>query len=30
MSWQRIGAVNSRYKWVAKTLGVNFVDKIIG
>jgi len=24
--WRHIGAVNSRYKWVAKTLGVTFVD----
>ena len=27
VSWQRIGAVNSRYEWVAKTLGVIFVDQ---
>jgi len=26
VSWRRIGAVNSRYEWVAQTLGVNFVD----
>ena len=26
VSWRRIGAVNSRYKWIANTLGVNFVD----
>ena len=26
MSWHCIGAVNSRYEWVAKTLGVTFVD----
>ena len=25
MSWWRIGAVNSRYEWVASTLGVTFV-----
>jgi lysophospholipase L1-like esterase len=24
--WRRIGAVNSRYDWVAKTLGVTFGD----
>ena len=26
VSWRRNGAVNSRYEWVAKTLGVTFVD----
>jgi hypothetical protein len=26
MSWRRIGAVNSRYEWVAQTLVVTFVD----
>jgi hypothetical protein len=26
MSWRRIGALNSRYNWVAKTLDVTFVD----
>jgi hypothetical protein len=26
VSWRRIGAVNTRYQWVAKTLGVTFVD----
>ena len=26
LSWRRIGAVNSRYEWVTKTLGVTFVD----
>ena len=26
MSWLRIGAVNSRYDWVVKMLGVTFVD----
>ena len=26
MSWQRIGAINSRYEWLAQTLGVTFVD----
>ena len=26
MSWRRIGAVNDRLVWVAKTLGENFVD----
>ena len=26
VSWRRIGAVNSRYDWVAQTLGVRFVD----
>ena len=25
VSWRRIGAVNSRYEWVANALGVNFV-----
>ena len=26
VSWRRIGAVNDRLEWVAKTLGVAFVD----
>ena len=26
VSWRRTGAVNSRYDWVAKMLGVTFVD----
>jgi hypothetical protein len=26
VSWQRIGALNGRYDWIAKTLGVTFVD----
>jgi len=26
MSWRCIGAVNDRLEWVAKTLGVTFVD----
>jgi len=26
VSWQHIGAINSRYEWLAQTLGVNFVD----
>jgi len=26
VSWRRIGAVNSRYEWVAQKLGVTFVD----
>jgi hypothetical protein len=26
VSWQWIGALNNRYDWVAKTLGVTFVD----
>jgi hypothetical protein len=26
VSWWRIGALNSRYDWIAKTLGVTFVD----
>jgi hypothetical protein len=26
VSWRRTGAVNSRYDWVAQTLGVTFVD----
>jgi hypothetical protein len=26
VTWQRIGAVNNRYDWVAKTLGACFVD----
>ena len=26
MSWRCIGALNSRYEWVAQTLGVTFVD----
>jgi hypothetical protein len=27
LSWRRIGAVNTRYEWVAQTLGVTFVDQ---
>jgi len=26
MSWHRVGAINSRYESVAKTLGVTFED----
>jgi len=26
VSWRRIGTVNDRLEWVAKTLGVTFVD----
>jgi lysophospholipase L1-like esterase len=26
VSWRRIGAFNGRYDWIAKTLGVTFVD----
>ena len=26
VSWRHIGVVNSRYEWVAQTLGVTFVD----
>jgi hypothetical protein len=26
VSWRRIGAVNSRYEWIEKTLAVTFVD----
>jgi hypothetical protein len=26
--WLRIGTVNRRYEWVAKILGVNFVDPV--
>lgn len=26
VSWRRIGALNDRYDWVARTLGVTFVD----
>jgi len=26
VSWRRNGAVNSRYEWIAKTIGVTFVD----
>jgi hypothetical protein len=26
VSWRRIGAINDRYDWVAKTLGVTFVN----
>lgn len=26
LSWRRIGALNDRYEWIAKTLGVTFVD----
>ena len=27
VSWRRFGAVNDRLEWVAKTLGVSFVDR---
>jgi len=27
VSWRRIGAVNNRLEWVAKTLGVTFIDR---
>jgi hypothetical protein len=26
VSWRRIGALNGRYDWTAKTLGITFVD----
>jgi len=26
MAWRRIGALNDRYDWIAKSLGVTFVD----
>jgi hypothetical protein len=26
VSWRWIGALNSRYNWIAKTLGITFVD----
>jgi hypothetical protein len=26
VSWRCIGAINSRYEWVAQTLGLTFVD----
>jgi hypothetical protein len=26
VSWRRIRAINNRYDWVAKTLGVTFID----
>jgi hypothetical protein len=26
MTWPLIGAVNDKYNWVAKSLGVSFVD----
>jgi hypothetical protein len=26
VTWRRIGASNDRYDWIAKTLGVTFVD----
>ena len=26
MAWRRIGALNDRYDWIAKALGVTFVD----
>ena len=26
VAWRRIGALNDRYDWIAKTLGVTFVD----
>jgi hypothetical protein len=30
VAWRRIGAVNDRLEWVANTLGVTFVDPIVG
>ena len=26
MSWRSIGALNDRYDWISRTLGVTFVD----
>jgi hypothetical protein len=26
VAWRRIGVLNGRYDWIAKTLGVTFVD----
>jgi hypothetical protein len=26
VAWRLIGALNDRYEWIAKTLGVTFVD----
>jgi hypothetical protein len=26
VSWRRIGALNGRYDWIEKTLGITFVD----
>jgi hypothetical protein len=26
VSWWRVGALNDRYNWIAKTLGTTFVD----
>jgi hypothetical protein len=26
VSWRRIGALNTRHDWIARTLGVTFVD----
>jgi hypothetical protein len=26
VTWRRIGALNNRYDWIAKTMGVTFVD----
>ena len=26
VAWRRIGALNDRYDWIAKTLGITFVD----
>jgi hypothetical protein len=28
VSWWRIGALNVRYNWITKTLGITFVDPI--
>ena len=30
VSWRLIGAVNTRYEWVAETLGITFVEQIVG
>jgi hypothetical protein len=27
VSWQRIGALNGRYDWIVKTMGITFVDQ---
>jgi len=27
VSWRRIGALNDRYDWIAKTMGVTFMDR---
>jgi hypothetical protein len=26
VTWQRIGALNDRYDWIGKTMGITFVD----